>query len=142
MFRLWCKLFDNSNHMIKDMVAVNDDPELNRTRKIFDGIKEACYEFDLSEPMWFDSNIADFKRHSKVRFTSDNFIDDIDFHIWRYRLSKRTNPLFINIKVYSLKPDKCSIIKSTFRMSYKPLISSCKKCIFTFSNVVMYSCML
>ena len=51
MFRLWCKLFDNSNHMIKDMVAVNDDPELNRTRKIFDGIKEACYEFDLSEPL-------------------------------------------------------------------------------------------
>ena len=48
-------------------------------KKIFDGIKEACYEFDLSEPMWFDSNIADFKRHSKVRFTSDNFIDDIDF---------------------------------------------------------------
>ena len=65
--------------MIKDMVAVNDDPELNRTRKIFDGIKEACYEFDLSETMWFDTNIADFKRLSKVRFTSDNFIDVIDF---------------------------------------------------------------
>ena len=79
MFRLWCKLFDSSNPMIKDMVAVNDDPKLNRTKKIFDGIKEACYEFDLSEPMWFDSNIADFKRHSKVRFTSDNFIDDNDF---------------------------------------------------------------
>lgn len=79
MFRLWCKLFDDSNHLIKDMVAVNDDPELNRTRKIFDGIKEACYEFDLSEPMWLDSNIADFKRHSKVRFNSDNFIDSIDF---------------------------------------------------------------
>lgn len=79
MFRLWCKLFDSSNHMIKDMVAVNDDPKLNRTKKIFDGIKEACYEFDLSEPVWLDSNIADFKRHSKVRFTSDNFIDDIDF---------------------------------------------------------------
>ena len=79
MFRLWCKLFDDSNHLIKDMVAVNDDPELNRTRKIFDGRKEACYEFDLSEPMWLDSNIADFKRHSKVRFNSDNFIDSIDF---------------------------------------------------------------
>ena len=79
MFRLWCKLFDNSNHMIKDMVAVNDDPELNRTRKIFDGIKEACYTFDLSEPICLDSNIADFQRHSKVRFTKDNFIDSIDF---------------------------------------------------------------
>ena len=65
--------------MIKDMVAVNDDPELNRTRKIFDGIKEACYTFDLSEPIWLDSNIADFQRHSKVRFTKDNFIDSIDF---------------------------------------------------------------
>ena len=79
MFRLWCKLFDSSNHMIKDMVAVNDDPKLNRTKKIFDGIKEACYEFDLSKPIWLDSNISEFQRHSKTRFSQDNFIDAIDF---------------------------------------------------------------
>ena len=60
MFRLWCKLFDESNHLMKDMVY-------------------ACYTFDLSEPIWLDSNIADFQRHSKVRFTKDNFIDSIDF---------------------------------------------------------------
>ena len=67
MFRLWCKLFDESNHLMKDMVYANSD------------IKEACYTFDLSEPIWLDSNIADFQRHSKVRFTKDNFIDSIDF---------------------------------------------------------------
>ena len=25
MFRLWCKLFDDSNHLLKDMVVENDD---------------------------------------------------------------------------------------------------------------------
>ena len=46
MFRLWCKLFDSSNHMIKDMVAVNDDPKLNRTKKIFDGMEVQVIEED------------------------------------------------------------------------------------------------
>ena len=71
MFRLWCKLFDDSNHLLKDMVVENDDAATNRTRKIF--------AFDLSEPIWLDSNVAEFKRHSKVRFYQDNFIDSIDF---------------------------------------------------------------
>ena len=79
MFRLWCKLFDSSNHMIKDMVAVNDDPKLNRTKKIFDGIKEACYEFDLSKPIWLESTISEFQHHAKARFRQDNFIDSVDF---------------------------------------------------------------
>ena len=43
MFRLWCKLFDDSNHLLKDMVVENDDAATNRTRKIFDGIHSACY---------------------------------------------------------------------------------------------------
>ena len=55
MFRLWCKLFDDSNHLLKDMVVENDDAATNRTRKIFDGIHSAC------------------------RFYQDNFIDSIDF---------------------------------------------------------------
>jgi hypothetical protein len=76
---LWCKLFDDGGHLIKDTVIKNNDSELNRTRKIFDGLKEACYEFDLSEPIWLDSNVDTFKRHSKVRFNQDNFIDSIDF---------------------------------------------------------------
>ena len=79
MFRLWCKLFDESGHLLKDTVIANDNPDLNRTRKIFDGIHDACYAFDLSEPIWLESNIETFKRHSKVRFNHDNFIDSIDF---------------------------------------------------------------
>ena len=66
---------------MKDMVYANSDMDINRTKKIFNGIKEACYTFDLSEPIWLDSNIADFQRHSKVRFTKDNFIDYMEVQV-------------------------------------------------------------
>ena len=79
MFRMWCKLFDDRGHLIKDTVIKNADSDLNRTRKIFAAIHDACYEFDLAEPIWLDSNIQEFKRHSKTRFYQDSFIEEIPF---------------------------------------------------------------
>lgn len=78
MFRLWGKIWKDT-HLLKDMVVENDNPRLNRTRKIFDAIDKLCYEFDLSKPIWLDSTVEDFKKHDKTRFTQDNFIDSIDF---------------------------------------------------------------
>ena len=78
MFRLWAKEFKN-NRMLRDMVVENHSSDLNRTKKVFAAIDEVCYEFDLSKPIWLDHNIAEFKRIDKTRFTSDNFIDTIDF---------------------------------------------------------------
>lgn len=78
MFRIWAKIFFE-NRMIKDMVVCNDDTDMTRTKKIFAALDEICYNFDLSKPVWLDSTIEDFKKHAKTRFTSDNFIDTIDF---------------------------------------------------------------
>jgi hypothetical protein len=78
MFRLWAKMFTD-NRMIKDMVVCNDDPKLRRTQKVFAAIDEICLAYDLSKPIWLNTTIADFKKHDKVRFTKDNFIDQIDF---------------------------------------------------------------
>lgn len=78
MFRLWAKVF-KENRMIKDMVVCNEQEELKRTQKIFDAIDQVCNAYDLSKPIWLDSTIQEFKRHDKVRFTQDNFIDRIDF---------------------------------------------------------------
>lgn len=77
MFRLWGKEFKD-NHMLRDTV-ICDDSNNTRTHKIFQALDEICYEFDLSKPIWLDSNICDFKRHAKVRFTQDSFVDTIDF---------------------------------------------------------------
>ncbi len=64
--------------MICDLV-VCDDSNDTRTHKIFHALEEACLAFDLSKPIWLDANIADFKRHAKTRFSSDNFVDAISF---------------------------------------------------------------
>lgn len=78
MFRLWAKIF-KENRLINDTVICNENENLNRTKKVFSAIDEICYEFDLSKPIWLDTNIDGFKRHDKTRFTQDNFIDSIDF---------------------------------------------------------------
>ena len=77
MFRLWGKIWKD-NRMLKDTVICNDTED-TRTHKIFQALDEICYEFDLSKPIWLDSNIAEFKKHDKTRFLSDNFVDSIEF---------------------------------------------------------------
>lgn len=78
MFRLWAKIW-KENHLIKDMVVENDRTDMTRTGKIFAAMDTICYEFDLSKPIWLDSTVADFKKHDKIRFLQDNFVDRIDF---------------------------------------------------------------
>ncbi len=75
--RIWFKEFKNT-HMIQDMV-VEDNTSVNRTKKIFDAIDKMCYEFDLGKPIWLDANISEFKRHARVKFRADNFIEAVEF---------------------------------------------------------------
>lgn len=77
MFRLWGKII-KENHLVKDFV-VEDASEDTRTHKVFRAIDELCLQFDIAHPIWLESNIKDFKRFKKVRFTSDNFIDSYPF---------------------------------------------------------------
>ena len=78
MFRLWVKIID-SGKIVKNMTIEYSDSSLNRTKKIFHAIDEACYAYDLSKPLWLDKNISEFKKSSKTRFTKDNFVDEIGF---------------------------------------------------------------
>ena len=77
MFRLWAKIFKN-NHMLQDTV-IEDTSLETRTHKVFQALDQVCYQFDLSKPIWLDSTINDFRRHSKTRFTQDNFVETIEF---------------------------------------------------------------
>lgn len=78
MFRMWCKIFKD-NHMLRDIVIENDDPSMTRTKKVFAAIEETCHSFDLAIPIWLESTIEDFRRHDKVRFLQDSFLEQIDF---------------------------------------------------------------
>lgn len=77
MFRLWAKVFQD-NHLLSDTV-ICDESNDTRTHKIFHALDEVCYQFDLGKPIWLESTIQEFKRHSKTRFYQDNFIEHIEF---------------------------------------------------------------
>ena len=77
MFRMWGKIWKN-NHLLQDTV-ICDDTDDTRTHKIFHALTKICLEFNLAEPQWLDSNIRDFKRYRKTRFTQDRFVEEIDF---------------------------------------------------------------
>ncbi len=77
MFRLWAKVFQEY-HLLRDTV-ICDESNDTRTHKIFHALDEVCYQFDLGKPIWLESTIQEFKRHSKTRFYQDNFIEHIEF---------------------------------------------------------------
>ena len=77
MFRLWGKEFKD-NRLLRD-TTICDDSDDTRTHKIFRALDEIFYEFDLSKPIWLNSTISEFQKHSKARFYQDSFVDSIDF---------------------------------------------------------------
>lgn len=77
MFRMWIKEIQD-NHLIKDL-TICDDSDETRTHKVFNALEKAIREFDLPRPIWLDSNVSDFKRHSHTRFTQDSFIEELEF---------------------------------------------------------------
>ena len=83
MFRLWGKIF-RENHLIKDQVIERSDD--TRTKRVFGAVDELCMSWDLGRPIWLDSNIKDFKKHAKTRFTQDNFIEPVDFDYLEIRI--------------------------------------------------------
>lgn len=77
MFRLWAKIWKNGK-MKRDIVIENAQKD-TRTHKVFQALEQVCYQFDLSVPMWLDTNIAEFQKVSKTKFHQDSFGETIDF---------------------------------------------------------------
>ena len=77
MFQMWGKLVKN-NHILQDLTVCIDDED-TRTHKVFRALDEICDAWNLAKPIWLDTNISEFKRRSKTRFTQDNFIESLEF---------------------------------------------------------------
>lgn len=78
MFRVWFKQVKD-NRMVRDMVIERPEDDMSRTKKIFTSLNEVCEKMDLAVPIWLDSTINDFKKHSKARFYQDSFTETINF---------------------------------------------------------------
>ena len=51
----------------------------NPYNQVMNAIEKACYEMDLSKPIWLDSVVKDFQIHAKCRFTRDSFVEEVPF---------------------------------------------------------------
>lgn len=78
MFRMWGKIW-KENHLMQDTVICISDYSLSRTQMVFQALEEICYQFDLGQPIWLETNIRSFQLHDKTRFSRDNFVETIDF---------------------------------------------------------------
>ena len=73
------------NKPLESIVIENYEDD-TRTHKVLSALEEACYKFDLMVPIWLDSSITSFKRHSRARFTSDAFVEEIPFDYLEIRV--------------------------------------------------------
>lgn len=78
MFRMWAKLVKDTR-ILKDTVICINDYSLSRTAKVFLALDDICLQLDLGKPIWLEATIHEFQKLSKVRFSQDNFIEQIDF---------------------------------------------------------------
>lgn len=77
MFRVWGRTFKNNKMQKSTTIEIENDD--TRTHKVFDALAQICEQFDLSNPIWLDSNINEFKRIARTRFYKDSFIENIEF---------------------------------------------------------------
>lgn len=75
--RIWARTFKDNR--TTNEITIEDLSAETRTHKIFNAIDKIAYDFDISRPIWLESNISDFKRHAKVKFRQDSFIEEIPF---------------------------------------------------------------
>lgn len=90
MFRLWAKKF-HENRMIDDVTIVDCATDKSRTQKVFGALEEACHAFDVSQPIWLDSNVREFQRLARTRFYQDNFIESLDFEYLEIQVIEEDN---------------------------------------------------
>lgn len=81
--RIWGRMI-KGNRLIKDITITREDD--TRTHRVFGAVDEICREWNLGRPIWLDSNVAEFKKHSRTRFGKDSFIEEIDFDYLEIRV--------------------------------------------------------
>lgn len=91
MFRVWGKIIQK-NHLIRDTVVVIPGKEMSRTAKVYEALRQICYEFDLAVPVWLDQNKRDFIQVARTRFNRDNFIEGISFDYLDFQVIEEDHP--------------------------------------------------
>ncbi len=72
------KLLKN-NRIINIEMVTNDDDSLNMTKQLEDCLLNLCKLFNIPIPIWMSKNTKEFVHFGKTFFTSDQFIEKVNF---------------------------------------------------------------
>jgi len=77
MYKLWARKI-KTNKIISSFVVKNKE-EISLEEKKVKCLKEICQKLDISVPIWLKKHEFEFSQFKYVIFTSQDFIDEIDF---------------------------------------------------------------
>ena len=75
--RIWFKIYKDTRLLEEE--TIEDYSDETRTHKIFNALEKACYDFDLPEPIWLETNGKKMKKRGVTKFTKDKFVEEIEF---------------------------------------------------------------
>ena len=78
MFRLWVKMYDDRNVMIKDDIYTFDE-EFEKER-LFDYLSDICSKWRIETPIILSKHKYNLVEFNSIKFMKDDFVDTIDFH--------------------------------------------------------------
>ena len=74
---IWFKAVKESKILLSN--TWEDLSNETRTHKVFKALEETCNKWDLAVPIWLDVNVAEFKKSARTRFTTDSFVEEVNF---------------------------------------------------------------
>ncbi|MDW5299984.1 MAG: hypothetical protein SA378_07595 [Sedimentibacter sp.] len=77
MYKLWAKKI-KYNKIISSIVVKNKE-NISLEQKRDKCLKEICQKLDISVPIWLKKHELEFSQFKYVIFTTQDFIDEIDF---------------------------------------------------------------
>lgn len=77
MLKFWIKLYKDGK--LKNDYVCDANPNASAEKMLDEGLKEACYALDISNPIIMKKHVKDVKEYSLTRFLPSDFPEAVDF---------------------------------------------------------------
>jgi hypothetical protein len=71
---------------IKQSTFKGDDEEAGFCNMLEKGLIELCRELEIPVPLWLNKNTTEFVHYRKTFFTSDQFVEPVNFDKFEFKL--------------------------------------------------------
>lgn len=85
--KLYGKLIKQTK-IIKETFAEQNDDTVSFRDQLEQCLIQVCKELDIQVPLWLNKNTKEFVNHHRTFFTSEHFVEKIDFDKFEIRIEQ------------------------------------------------------